>query len=93
MFEVFIKVNCPHCQSSKIVKNGRKGTARRTCYAIPVESSFRPLAGTKVLTRPQSSSSPVGIEGISAARPASVSEGPYHWTNKQINKKANEDWP
>jgi IS1 family transposase/transposase-like protein len=34
MFEVLIKVNCPHCQSSKVVKNGKKknGTQNLLCH-------------------------------------------------------------
>ncbi|WP_192825286.1 IS1 family transposase [Rufibacter sp. LB8] len=35
MFEVLIKINCPHCQSSKVVKNGKKknGAQNLLCHS------------------------------------------------------------
>lgn len=42
MFEVHIKINCPHCQSSKIVKNGKKKNGSQNLLCRCCEKQFQP---------------------------------------------------
>lgn len=51
MSDVLIKINGPHCQSSKVVKNGNKTNGKQNCYAANVGSSFSLFMKTRVLIR------------------------------------------
>jgi len=42
MFEVHIKINCPHCQSSKIVKNGKKKNGTQNLLCRSCGKQFQP---------------------------------------------------
>ena len=41
MFEVLIKINCPHCQSSKIVKNGKKKNGQQNLLCRGCKKQFQ----------------------------------------------------
>ena len=41
MFEVHIKLNCPHCQSSKIVKNGKKKNGSQNLLCRSCKKQFK----------------------------------------------------
>ena len=43
MFEVHIKINCPHCQSSKIVKNGKKSNGSQNLLCRSCKKQFQPV--------------------------------------------------
>ncbi|MBK0402174.1 IS1 family transposase [Adhaeribacter sp. BT258] len=43
MFEVHIKINCPHCQSSKIVKNGKKKNGAQNLLCRACGKQFQPV--------------------------------------------------
>ena len=42
MFEVHIKINCPHCQSSKIVRNGKKKNGSQNLLCRCCGKQFQP---------------------------------------------------
>ncbi|PSR57267.1 IS1 transposase [Adhaeribacter arboris] len=43
MFEVQIKINCPHCQSSKVVKNGKKKNGSQNLLCRNCQKQFQPI--------------------------------------------------
>ncbi len=47
MFEVLIKINCPHCQSSKIVKNGKKKNGAQNLLCRSCRKQFQPVYKNK----------------------------------------------
>ena len=47
MCEILIKLNCPHCQSSKVVKNGKKKNGRQNLLCRICGKQFRPTYSNK----------------------------------------------
>lgn len=47
MFEVHIKINCPHCKSSKIVKNGKKSNGSQNLLCRACNKQFQPFYSYK----------------------------------------------
>jgi len=47
MFEVLIKINCPHCQSSQVVKNGKKKNGSQNLLCRSCGKQFQPLYENK----------------------------------------------
>jgi insertion element IS1 protein InsB len=43
MCEILIKINCPHCQSSKVVKNGKKKNGNQNLLCRECRKQFQPM--------------------------------------------------
>src|SRR3712207_3027629 len=42
MCEILIKINCPHCQSNKVVKNGKKKNGTQNLLCRLCKKQFQP---------------------------------------------------
>jgi len=47
MCEILIKINCPHCQSSKVVKNGKKKNGNQNLRCKSCRKQFQPTYQNK----------------------------------------------
>jgi len=47
MCEILIKINCPHCQSSKVVKNGKKKNGSQNLLCRSCSKQFQPVYQNK----------------------------------------------